>query len=200
MLESQTSTITETIIDFLKDFCNKFGGYKVKGVEKWYSGNNKDREWNYTGKIDCILNGGNANSDDLGWTIVDYKNTSGAMPKQYQANVQEDGTLADFQIPMYITLMRENEKVQDISLAGFFAIKPSGTQKNTIVVDATKDAKKIENYESTLEAFNEYAEHFAECVKNAQYPLEAVDSFEDCSGCSYKSICRTNYTIAGRAK
>ncbi len=200
MLESQTSTITETIIDFLKDFCNKFGGYKVKGVEKWYSGNDTDREWNYTGKIDCILNGGNANSDDLGWTIVDYKNTSGAMPKQYQANVQEDGTLADFQIPMYITLIRENENVQDISLAGFFAIKPSGTQKNTIVVDATKDAKKIENYESTLEAFNEYAEHFAECVKNADYPLEAVDTFDDCNGCSYKSICRTNYTIAGRAK
>jgi ATP-dependent helicase/DNAse subunit B len=200
MLESQTAAITQTIIDFLKDFCNKFGGYKVKGVEKWYSGNNKDRGWNYTGKIDCILSAGNSSSDDLGWTIVDYKNTSGAMPKQYQANVQEDGTLADFQIPMYITLMRENEKVQDISLAGFFAIKPSGSQKNTIVVDAAKDAKKIENYESTLEAFEQYAERFAECVKNAQYPLKDVDSFEDCSGCSYKSICRTNYTIAGRAK
>ena len=200
MLESQSSTITETIIDFLKDFCNKFGGYKVKGVEKWYSGNNKDRGWNYTGKIDCILSTGNSSSDDLGWTIVDYKNTSGAMPKQYQANVQEDGSLADFQIPMYITLMRENEKVQDISLAGFFAIKPSGSQKNTIVVDATKDAKKIENYKSTLEAFEQYAERFAECVKDADYPLKDVDSFEDCSGCSYKSICRTNYTIAGRAK
>lgn len=200
MLESQTSAITQTIIDFLKDFCNKFGGYKVKGVEKWYRGNKADRAWNYTGKIDCLLSAGNSTSEDLGWTIVDYKNTSGAMPKQYQANVQEDGSLADFQIPMYITLIRENEKVQDISLAGFFAIKPSGSQKNTIVVDATKDAKKIEGYQSTLEAFEEYAERFAECVKNSQYPLKDVDSFEDCSGCSYKSICRTNYTIAGRAK
>ena len=200
MLESQTAAITQTIIDFLKDFCNKFGGYKVKGVEKWYRGNKADRDWNYTGKIDCLLSAGNSSSEDLGWIIVDYKNTSGAMPKQYQANVQEDGSLADFQIPMYITLVRENEKVQDISLAGFFAIKPSGSQKNTIVVDATKDAKKIEGYQSTLEAFEEYAERFAECVKNAQYPLKDVDSFEDCSGCSYKSICRTNYTIAGRAK
>ncbi len=200
MLESQTAAITQTIIDFLKDFCNKFGGYKVKGVEKWYRGNKADRDWNYTGKIDCLLSAGNSASEDLGWTIVDYKNTSGAMPKQYQANVQEDGRLADFQIPMYITLVRENEKVQDISLAGFFAIKPSGSQKNTIVVDATKDAKKIEGYQSTLEAFEEYAERFAECVKNSEYPLKDVDSFEDCSGCSYKSICRTNYTIAGRAK
>ena len=101
---------------------------------------------------------------------------------------------------MYITLIRENENVQDISLAGFFAIKPSGSQKNTIVVDATKDAKKIENYKSTLEAFEQYAERFAECVKNADYPLKDVDSFEDCSACSYKSICRTNYTIARKAK
>lgn len=200
MLESQTAAITQTIIDFLKDFCSKFGGYKVKGVEKWYLGNKADRTWNYTGKIDCLLSAGNSASEDLGWTIVDYKNTSGAMPKQYQANVQEDGSLADFQIPMYITLVRENEKIQDISLAGFFAIKPSGSQKNTIVVDATKDAKKIEGYQSTLEAFEEYAERFAECVKNSEYPLKDVDSFEDCSGCSYKSICRTNYTIAGRTK
>ena len=200
MLESQTAAITQTIIDFLKDFCSKFGGYKVKGVEKWYRGNKADRAWNYTGKIDCLLSADNSASEDLGWTIVDYKNTSGAMPKQYQANVQEDGSLADFQIPMYITLVRENEKVQDISLAGFFAIKPSASQKNTIVVDATKDAKKIEGYQSTLEAFEKYAERFAECVKNSEYPLKDVDTFEDCSGCSYKSICRTNYTIAGRAK
>ena len=200
MLESQIPAITQTIIDFLKDFCSKFEAYKVKGVEKWYSGNNEKRGWSYTGKIDCLLSSGNADSNDLGWTIIDYKNTSGAMPKQYQANVQEDGSLADFQIPMYITLVRENEKVQDISLAGFFAIKANGTQKNTIVVDATKDAKKIENYQPTLDAFEEYAEVFAECVKNSEYPLKNVDLFEDCSACSYKSICRTNYTIAGRAK
>ena len=200
MLESQVASITQTIIDFLKDFCNKFGGYKVKGVEKWYSANNPERAWNYTGKIDCLLTGGDENPGDLGWTIIDYKNTSTAMPKQYEANVAEDGSLADFQIPMYITLIRENEKVQDISLAAFYAIKPSSTQKNTIVVDATKEAKKLENYESTLNAFKEYAERFAECVINSEYSLEKVDSFEDCSGCSYKSICRTNYTIAGRTK
>ena len=200
MLESQVPLITQTIIDFLKDFCNKFGGYKVKGVEKWYSASTPERAWNYTGKIDCLLADGNENPGDLGWTIIDYKNTSSAMPKQYEANVAEDGTLADFQIPMYITLIRENEKIQDISLAAFYAIKPSAQQKNTIVVDATKDAKKLEQYEPTLKAFNEYAERFAECVKESNYLLEKVDSFEDCSNCSYKSICRTNYTIAGRTK
>ena len=40
----------------------------------------------------------------------------------------------------------------------------------------------------------------AECVKKAEYPLDQVDTFEDCGGCEYKSICRYNYTIAGRSK
>ena len=200
MLESQVHAITQTIIDFLKGFCSKFGGYKVSGVETWYNGNKPDREWNYTGKIDCILTAGSENPADLGWTIIDYKNTSTSMPKQYQANIAEDGTLADFQIPMYITLIRENEKVKDISLAAFYAIKPSANLKSTVVVDNSNKNKQMEGYEKTILAFEEYAERFAQAVKKSDYSLEQVDSFEDCGGCNYKSICRYNYTIAGRSK
>ena len=198
MLESQTSTITQTIIDFLTGFCSRFGGYKVKGVETWYNGNKPEREWNYNGKIDCILVSGNDNSEDFGWTIIDYKNTVTSMPKINEATVAEDGTLKDFQIPMYITLIRENEKNQEINLAAFYAIKPTSTQKNTIVVDNSKKDKTLEHYKPTIEAFEKYAERFASCVKNSDYHLTEVDTFEDCGGCSYKSICRLNYTIAGR--
>ena len=200
MLESQVPAITQTIIDFLKGFCLKFGGYKISGVETWYNGNKPDRVWNYTGKIDCILTAGSDNPEDTGWTIIDYKNTSTSMPKIKEANIADDGTLADFQIPMYITLIRENEKVKDISLAAFYAIKPSANLKNTVVVDNSNKNKNMEDYEKTILAFEEYAERFAQAVKNSEYSLEQVDSFEDCSGCSYKSICRYNYTIAGRTK
>ena len=201
MLHSQIPAITKTIIDFLKSFCTKFAGYKVKGVEKWYSGRDDKRSWNYTGKIDCILTAGNANPADTGWTIIDYKNTASAMPKQSETRVAEDGSLQDFQIPMYITLIRENEKVKEISLAAFYAINASSSgQKNTVVVDQSNKNKQIEEYESTIQTFVEYAKEFARCVENAAYPLEKVDSFEDCGSCEYKSICRYNYTIAGRTK
>ena len=201
MLESQIPAIIKTILTFLQNFCIKFAGYKVKGVEKWYGGNNPDRSWNYTGKIDCILTAGNANPADTGWTIIDYKNTPASMPKQFEAKVSEKGTLQDFQIPMYITLMRENEKVKEISLAAFYAINFSSSgQKNTVVVDQANKNKQLEDYETTIQTFEKYAEHFAQCVQNAEYPLEMVDTFENCGGCEYKSICRFNYTIAGRSK
>ena len=170
-------------------------------MEKWYGGNDKSRSWNYTGKIDCILTAGNSNPASTGWTIIDYKNTVSAMPKQYETRVSDDGKLQDFQIPMYITLMRENEKVKDISLAAFYAINfGSSGSKNVVVVDEANKNKQLEDYETTIKAFELYAKQFAECVQNAQYPLEQVNTFEDCSGCEYKSICRFNYTIAGRTK
>ena len=200
MLESQVPSLTDTIIEFLKNFCTKFGGYKVKAVEKWYGSNDKKRHWNYTGKIDCILVAGSDNPRDTGWTIIDYKNTAAAMPKQYEARVAEDGSLQDFQIPMYITLMRENEKVKEISLAAFYAIKIGSGQNNTTIVDHANKNKQLEDYEPTIKAFEKYAEHFAKCVEKAEYPLTLVDTFENCGGCEYKSICRYNYTIAGRSK
>ena len=200
MLQAQVPALVDTILEFLKNFCAKFGGYKVKAVEKWYASRDKKRSWNYTGKIDCILVAGSDNSADTGWTIIDYKNTAAAMPKQYETRVAEDGSLQDFQIPMYITLMRENEKVQEISLAAFYAIKIGSGQNNTIVVDQSNKNKELEAFEATIKAFEEYASRFAECVQNAEYPLTQVDTFENCGGCEYKSICRYNYTIAGRVK
>ena len=201
MLESQIPAITKTIITFLQSFCAKFAGYKVRGVEKWYGGNKPDRSWNYTGKIDCILTAGNSNPADVGWTIIDYKNTANSMPKQFEAKVSEKGTLQDFQIPMYITLIRENEKVEEISLAAFYAINFSASgPKNSVIVDQSNKNKQLEDYEPTIQTFEEYAGKFAECVGNAEYPLDQVDTFENCGGCEYKSICRYNYTIAGRSK
>ncbi len=200
MLQAQVPALADTILEFLKNFCAKFGGYKVKAVEKWYASRDKKRSWNYTGKIDCILVAGSDNPADTGWTIIDYKNTPAAMPKQYETRVTEDGSLQDFQIPMYITLIRENEKDQKISLAAFYAIKIGSGQNNTIVVDEANKKKGLEDFEPTIQAFEDYAGRFVECVEKAEYPLTLVDSFENCGGCEYKSICRYNYTIAGRVK
>jgi len=199
MLESQLPAITRTIINFLKSFCDRFGGYKVKGVEKWYNGKNPKRSWNYTGKIDCILVGGNEHPEDNGWTIIDYKNTPASFPAVKDAIINEEGKLKDFQMPMYITLMRENEKVQDITRASFYAIKPSSASKKSDIVGG-RTIKSQEEYEDSLKAFEKQAEYFAECVQKSEFPLTEVDPFEDCGGCDFKSICRYTYTIAGRTK
>ena len=199
MLESQIPAITENIMNFLQNFCKKFEGYYVRGVEKWYGANSPDREWNYTGKIDCILTAGSNHPEDTGWTIIDYKNSYSSIPAAKDAVISDDGALGDFQMPMYITLIRENETVKDITQAAFYAI--NADEKNSrVIVGKGRYAQTMEEYEKTIRVFEEYAETFAQCIEESEYPLTQVDAFEDCNACTYKSICRYNYTIAGRAK
>ena len=200
MLQTQLNQITQNIIKFLKSFCKTFGGYKIKGVEKWYGGKNQEREWNYTGIIDCILVAGDENPQDTGWTIIDYKNSYSAMPATSAAIATDEGELGDFQMPMYITLLRENEKVQEITQASFYAINANPNQNHRTIVGNGRYSKSPDEYENTIKAFENYAEAFANAVKNSDYSLEQVDAFENCGGCNYKSICRYNYTIAGRSK
>lgn len=200
MLESQIPAITDNILNFLRSFCKTFAGYNVRGVEKWYNSCNADRRWNYNGKIDCILTAGSNHPEDTGWTIIDYKNSASAMPAAKDTVISDDESLGDFQMPMYITLIRENEKIKDISQAAFYAINAAEDKNHRTVVGKGRYAKTMDEYENTIQVFEDYAQNFAQCVENSEYPLTQVDVFEDCSGCNYKSICRYNYTIAGRAK
>lgn len=197
MLEAQASLILENIFEFIKEFCKKYGGYKVKGVETWYRGADEQRDWEYTGKIDCLLVNGSNEDSDSGWTIIDYKNTVGSVPSAGAATADDTGNLADFQIAMYVTLVRENECVQDIDNAAFFAIKE---RKQTVIIDKSNAKKNQESFNPTLEAFNNYAETFHKNIMANDFSLTDVDVYEDCPGCSYRSICRLNYTVAGRRK
>ena len=199
MLESQIPAITQTVIEFLRSFCKTFGCYNVRGVEKWYTGTSSEREWNYTGKIDCILTAGSDHPEDMGWTIIDYKNTITAMPAIKDAIISDEGLLNDFQMPMYITLVRENETVKEITQAAFYAINADDKNSRTIVGKG-RYSKTMEEYEKTIATFEKYAESFAQRVSRSEYPLTQVDVFNDCGACTYKSICRYNYTIAGRTK
>ena len=200
MLQTQLDQITQNTIKFLKSFCKDFAGYKIKGVEKWYGGKNPDREWNYTGIVDCILVSGSENSEDMGWTIIDYKNTNSAMPKTADAIATAEGELGDFQMPMYITLLRENEKVKDISQASFYAINADPQKNHRTIVGSGRYAKSPDEYEDTIKVFEKYAADCAKAIRQSDYSLKKVDSFENCSKCNYKSICRFNFTIAGRSK
>lgn len=197
MLESQNESIVANIISFLQEFCKSFAGYRIKGVETWYSSSNPKRNFNLTGKIDCLLCSGDGNSTDFGWTIIDYKNTKGAIPAIKNTKVDDEGNLNDFQIPMYVTLIQENETVKDISLASFYAIK---TGEKAVIIDNNDDKKNFKNFKPTLEAFEEYAQNFASIVEKGDFTPVNVDTYEDCSVCNFKSICRYNYTVAGRTK
>lgn len=209
MLSNQLEDIVLTIMNFLHTFCQKnvppekissksktcgYGGCFVRGVEKGYDAENEESGFNYYGKIDLLLSSSKEN-EALGWTIIDYKNSK--IPSNKAIQLDENGRLEDFQMPMYITLVQKNEKVQDIDVARFYSIKSAETH---CAVDINTKDSDLAAFEPEIKTFEKYAGTFAEDVSDGNLAPDSqkVDVYNDCAKCNFKSVCRFNYVVSGR--
>lgn len=202
-LYSQQQKITDDIMTFLHTFCKPqedkgFGGCTICSTEEWFSSSSQENKWNYSGRMDCVLS-----DDQEEIYIIDFKTYNA--PPISSCIATEDDQLKDFQIPLYMKLWNENHESAKAENALFYSI-PS--LKSTIIVQPS--AKKgrshsvnSEEYERTLSVFDNYAADFFNHVENKQFTPETTDKnaptyvepFSHCSGCTYKSICRTVYSI-----
>lgn len=224
-LESQTDLICQNIINFLHFLCKApekvspdkqntqtalkgFGGYRVLDAEKDIALTNAEGIALF-GKIDCLL----ADPETGALVIIDYKNSTAAMPKKADLLEDENGLLGDFQIPMYARLVQE-----PLEAAYFYAIKHC--EKNCVVDDylgLSKSAQEagMENpwhYDSfkknTLPLFDRYTADFAARVQAANFeprlPRQKkhafvhVEPYSVCAGCHFAGICRTTFTLGER--
>ena len=200
VLESQKDLFADTILSFLHSFClpeKGFGGYTVIAVEQWMNGCLEDNpDVSFTGRIDCILAGNNGDA-----SIIDYKNTKA--PSAAECIAGDDNLLADFQIPLYVTLWncsQKNTTANKLENVLFYTI--SG-QKGTYVIQNEKKGRSksvtIDEYDRTLQVFNEYVKEFVSDVRTFNFSVSSdrVESYRDCSSCRFKSICRTSYISSG---
>lgn len=227
ILLSQTEVFVETIINFLRWFCQKnlYGGWQIQGVEKKLQmqfENNKNVILD--GKIDCVLSSG----EDF--AIVDFKNTRGSIPssnltvkppKEEKSKVDADsanasdstaaqnmeGELGDFQMPMYFKLFKANSD-DKISSARFVPIKIkslSEEAKEVITKEgktSTTQATREDFLEFTIPLFDKYVEEMCGAINAAKYSVQNIKD-ETCAGkdrkaaCDYRMICRTIYNTAG---
>ncbi len=206
-LEAQKDSITKNILNFLHSLCADFGGYNVYATEKSFSSKTENGTELY-GKIDCILT--NPTSGDF--VIIDYKNTESSIPGA-EKFADENNILGDFQMPMYITLLKDNCIKEDSTLkiekAYFYAIKngkriPALTEKSS----RTKKAEPEIFFNETIPAFKNYADNFAKNIKENNFsPVKHtekkeqyinVDSFTDCKKCNFKGICRTTFSVGSK--
>ncbi len=224
-LESQTDLICQNLINFLHFLCKApekvspdkqntqtalkgFGGYRVLDAEKDIALTNAEGIALF-GKIDCLL----ADPETGALVIIDYKNSTAAMPKKADLLEDENGLLGDFQIPMYARLVQE-----PLEAAYFYAIKHC--EKNCVVDDylgLSKSAQEagMENpwhYDSfkknTLPLFDRYTADFAARVQAAnfeprlprqkQHAFVHVEPYSVCAGCHFAGICRTTFTLGER--
>lgn len=207
ILFSQMEIFVETIINFLRWFCKKklYGGWRIQSVEeKLQTQFPQNENIILEGKIDCVFSSG----EDF--AIVDFKNTSGAIPNSnltLKAYPQAEDSLGDFQMPMYFKLWEANSK-DEISLARFVPIKINSfaEEGQEVIIKegraTTKHATREDFINFTIPLFDEYVRKMCEAVKAAEYSLQNV-TCENCAGkaggyaCDYRMICRTIYNAAG---
>jgi len=198
-LTKQKDQIQKNMCQFfqtlLKPFPEGIGNCTVKGLEESYSA--EKEKFNYYGRIDSLLE-----TPDGDLIIIDYKNTKGSMPEVKELKVDENGILHDFQMPLYNQLISANS-IKEIFGMYYYGIKDS--EKRT-PYEQEKPKATPEEYQETLKALEDYATMFEETF--TEHKLEPVQSkdnnrlnvktYDHCINCTFKSICRTTYAVAGK--
>lgn len=197
VLEAQKELFAENILSFLKTFCGaqNFGGYKVVALEQWIDASDMEIAGvSYIGKLDCILS-----NEAGGVSIVDYKNS--AAPAVSDCIADENDELGDFQIPLYVTLWNNThreQKAQKLENALFVTIKDA-VNHYVVQSEGNFGAVTPEEYEKTVKAFSAYTKEFSNAVQTGRLGItgDQVNVYNDCYGCSFKTICRTAYISSG---
>ena len=156
------------------------------------------------GIVDCILKEPPNEPETSGkYIIIDFKLKN--LPDRDDCTGEGENGLSNFQLPMYITLTEENEKVK-IYTALFYSIlekRPElliGTVKdvNTGNVFPKKEDDIIirdsELYNRIFDEFNKKTKQFSQEISTGNFTIFESKN-NNCFNCDYRRICRTAYVI-----
>lgn len=190
-----------------------FDGCKVLELETAYNFSPNDKNYYCTGKIDCLL------ADATGeYILVDFKSSN--VPKIFyyakEANSSKrQDEIFDFQMPMYIYLLKNQEKPKIVEKAGFFNIKEASfspvvgkdlfeTELNyrksiSSFAKPKPFQPSFEEFSETMQKFTEYLDDFASRIEKGDFSVtDENQDFEKCSKCDYSAVCRKYFVVGGR--
>jgi hypothetical protein len=181
---------------FIIKFLSFFAGCRIIGCENFYQ--TETDSYILKGYTDIIL------KDTSGkCIIVDYKTKK--MPKRKDCTGDGENGLSDFQLPVYITLVEENEK-SNVYTALFYSILDANPEviigtvcdTNTKKVVPYRKSDQIERnsekYNLIFELFNEKINKYAQEISSGNFTIFPKKT-SDCFNCRYHRICRTVYVI-----
>jgi hypothetical protein len=183
----------------LSHFLSFFSGYSVAGSECNYK-LEKDT-YILNGFIDCVLKENPPERNK--YVIVDFKLKN--MPARRDCISDDETPLSDFQLPMYITLIEENEEF-DVYTALFYSIldqKPEviigtvydeTTNKNIPAKEDDKIIRSSERYKKIFDEFEKKTKQFTQEISSGNFTVFPQNK-NDCYDCEYQRICRTVYII-----
>jgi hypothetical protein len=182
--------------NFIAHFLSIFSGSRIISCEKWYQSPRDTYFLN--GKTDCILKDQNGK-----YIIVDFK--LGDPPKRKDCTGEGENSLSDLQLPMYISLTQENEKIE-IDTALFYSIIKLIPEVIIGQVydeindqDYPKKEKDVilrdsEVYKQIFEEFDKKVVQFANELSTGCFSVFESDYYV-CYKCKYSRICRKTTAI-----
>jgi len=186
----------------LARFLSLFCGCYVLGCEISYFAPRDDYFLN--GKIDCVLE--DRTETESKYIIVDFKLRK--LPKRADCTACEEEELRNFQLPMYITLAEEKEKIK-VHTALFYSIldlKPEviigvvDDKYNEMTIPKKEDdciSLNTDKYNKIFDEFNKKTKQFAGEIKTAKFSVFESD-YNECKNCDYNRICRRTAYIIDR--
>ena len=202
LLLAEKKLFQASLSNFLAVFLSYFEGFRVAGSETSYYAERESFFLN--GTVDCILEDAREFSENRGAAlIVDFKTKN--MPKRDLCTGMEPGGLADFQLPMYLSLAEEKEK-KTVHTALFFSIVDAEPQVlfgviqnilNKSVVPKKEEDRIMRDsdlFGRILNEFTKKAEQFASEIGSGRFTVFPSES-EKCLDCAYNRVCRTVYKI-----
>lgn len=204
-IQSLKKRVMEAVNFVLESDASLLDGYAPKWVEEWIEIENDGIL--YRGKIDRA----SFPQDGRSGVIIDYKTNNMPAYSSYgkKNSSVEEIELTDFQIPMYIFLAesklkkdstKEKKNFETIEHAWFLSFVQQKINKvvndnEAIPVTRSGSERSREDFQSSIDAFINEAERFAELVKTHDFIKPSSVSFETCSTCGFKHICRTAYSV-----
>ena len=205
LLFATKTAVIEQMRRSMSGFAKMFDGCAVDEVESEYTIQIPGKTYVCTGRIDCLLR--DIKTDK--YFLVDYKTVK--VPERFFPNEEDQDLplmqqeLPDFQMPMYVVLLKNAEKPKIVQNACFFKIKDASF-KNVFGEEMfllnppssrSKEEKKLpEDFESSINKLFECMDMYADCVGSGRIETDpVVHSFVRCSGCCYKGLCRKTFNV-----
>lgn len=134
--------------------------------------------------------------------LIDYK--SGRVPAKKDCIPGEDGSLGDFQIPMYLFLAEHDPKSPyagaRIAGAWFGNLKAAKydmivNDPETVPVEGRSTSVPRAGFAHAEEACIDAAKAFAEAVRSLDFTRPEALAWSECANCDFRKICRYLYAV-----
>lgn len=192
LLKKQKDAYFEKAKNCIMEFCSLFYGCSIVDAEKELSMNPDGKSYLLTGKIDLILR------DNEGRIIlIDFKTGSSPSKVKCFPDPDDENRLQNFQFAMYIKLWEHEHPDPDDRVFECHFFEIGECSKKTIVGKTLQKEKNREDMDASISLLDTYADIYAGAITRKTLEAGIQPTFKDCSGCTYKTICRSTYSVSG---